>query len=132
MGFCNVRGCSIDKNSDNYSERQDMITFSDLDIIGIAETHLVKLLVHGYVWKGQNRKDIHVNARIGNGGVRFLIKRSLLDKFDIHDIDEYDGIYWIKLTAKRSEFVILVCVYVIFQRLTHVDMLMVLMLWITY
>ncbi len=88
-----------------------MITFTDQDIIGIAETHLInrdKLSVHGYVWKGQNRKD--VNARIGSGEVGFLIKRSVLDQFDIHDIDEYDGIYWIKLSAKRSEFVMLVCV----------------------
>ncbi len=113
MGLCIVRGWSIDKNSENYKVRQDMIKFSDLDITGISQTHLMNkddLSVHGYVRRSQNRKYIHVNARIGCGGVRFLIKRSVLNQFDIHDIDEYDGIYWIKLSAKRSECVMLVCV----------------------
>ena len=40
----------------------------DLDVIGIAESHLKKeeiLLVDGYTWFGQNRESLHVNAKDG-------------------------------------------------------------------
>ncbi len=51
----------------------------------------------------------------------------VLDQFDMHHIDEYDVINWIMLSAKESEFVMLVC------QLINVDMcFMMLMLWINY
>jgi hypothetical protein len=51
-----------------------------LDIIGIAETHLLRnntLSVPGYSWYGGNRTNIHVRSKKGSGGVGVLIKHVL-------------------------------------------------------
>ena len=56
-----MRGWNTDEVRENYNVRKRILT-CDLDIIGIAETHLknkTKLSVPGYVWKGQNMKNRH-------------------------------------------------------------------------
>ena len=55
-----------------------MISYLDLDIIGMAETHLMndKLLeIDGYSWFGNNRKYIHIKAKKGLGGVGMFYKK---------------------------------------------------------
>ena len=62
------------------------VKYLDLDIIGIAETHLTGsdvLKVEEYRWFGSNRQNIHVRARAGSGGVGFLIHNDLCSVFDI-------------------------------------------------
>ena len=66
----------------------------NLDIIGLAETHLRddgnKLEFPGYKWYGHNRSEIHIRARNGFGGVGFLLKQKLLDYcFVQHDQIEH-------------------------------------------
>ena len=64
---------SVNKNSDNYILRSSCLTVADLQIIGLAETHLVgndNIDFDGYHWFGNNRK-LHVNAKVGSGGVGF-------------------------------------------------------------
>ncbi len=77
--------------------RQQILDFCNLDIIGIAETHLrgkAELIIPGYTWKGQNRKAIHVNARIGSGEVGFLLKDHILENVSVIIADDtYEGIY---------------------------------------
>jgi hypothetical protein len=64
------------QNSDNFYVREQCALFLDFDILGIAESHLRNndaIYLSGYSWFGNNRKNIHVNARSGSGGVGFLI-----------------------------------------------------------
>jgi hypothetical protein len=74
---------------------------SDFDILSVVETYLWKrkvINVDGYKWFGNNRKDIHVNARKGSGGVGFLIKNDLLRYYRVKVLDDTEeGILWVKL-----------------------------------
>ena len=52
-------GWAQGRETDNFILRKEILTYLDLDIIGIAETHLMngKLLeIDGYSWFGNNRK----------------------------------------------------------------------------
>ena len=54
-----------------------MITHFDFDLTGIAETHLSGdqvLEIDCNAWFGSNRKNIHIKAKKGSGGVGFLTK----------------------------------------------------------
>ncbi len=86
----------------------------DLDILGLAETHLVGesvLDIDGYRWYGHNRTKLHVRARAGSGGVGFLVKNELHEGYDIGVLDnEYEGILWLKLRNKLDNSAICACV----------------------
>ena len=100
-GFWNVRGWNINTHTDNYNIRSLCVQELNLDIIGIAETHLTNnnvLELDGYKWFGNNRKNIHVRAKTGSGGVGFFIKAELLNYFDVSVLDDTSkGILWLKL-----------------------------------
>ena len=73
-------------NSDGYSIKTECIKALNLDIVGLAETHLINkksITMVGYTWFGQNRTSLHYKARRGSGGIGFLIKNSLFKCFDI-------------------------------------------------
>ena len=89
-GFWNVRGWNTNPNSDNAILRSACIKALNLEIIGIAETHLLDnntISVEGFRWYGQNRTSIHVHARTGSGGVGFSVKESLLEIFNVQILD---------------------------------------------
>ena len=113
MGFWNTRSWSVNKNSDNYNVRQQILNYCDFDLLGVAETHLLGesiLDIPGYTWKGQNRKSIHVNSRKGSGGVGLLIKNTILEYFNVIVCeDSYEGILWIKFSARMCDFTFLMC-----------------------
>ena len=45
------------------------------------------------MWIGHNRKNIHINARKGSGGVGFLINNRLLMLYNIDHVDKsVDGV----------------------------------------
>ena len=59
----------MDIQSDNHKLRSDCLLLNNLDIIGIAETHLHDaqcLYLPVYTWYGQNR------IKKGSGGIDFL------------------------------------------------------------
>lgn len=66
-----------------------------------------------YRWCGQNRKSLHVNARVGSGGVGFLVRDDVINMFDVSILDdEYEGILWLKLQSIENKddcFCICVC-----------------------
>ena len=73
-----MTGWSVNPESDNYNLRLSCIINSELDIVGVAESHLqVSNVVNkeGYSWYGNNHRNIHVNARTGSRGVGVLIKK---------------------------------------------------------
>lgn len=105
-GFWNVRGWHSNQNSDNYYLRSLCVNELGLDILGIAETHLVNdnmIELEGYRWFGNNRKVIHVRARTGSGGVGFLVKNELLNCFEVSILDNSsEGILWLQLKHKHK------------------------------
>ena len=86
----------------------------NLDILGIAETHLTKannIDLDGYTWFGKNRQLLHVNARNGSGGVGFLIKNELFEEFIVDIADSScDSILWLQLKHRESGNCIFACV----------------------
>ena len=76
------------------------IRTADIDIIGLAETHLKgneQIKLDGYRWYVHNRQKIHRKAKSGSGGVGVLIKEKVLKEFEADILDnETDGILWMK------------------------------------
>ncbi|CAC5388251.1 unnamed protein product [Mytilus coruscus] len=94
---------------------RECINELDLHIIGIAETHLINdndICMNNYIWLGNNRKQIHVRAKIGSGGVGILIKKEILKVLKVTiENDSEDGILWVKFTdMKNSSNMFYVCV----------------------
>ena len=96
--------------------RSSCINFADLQIIGLVEIHLTgnnAIILDGYRWFGINLKSLHVNAKVGSGGVGLLVRNDILDSFNVSVLDdEYEGILWLKLQSTESTndcFCICVC-----------------------
>ena len=109
-----MRGWKFDPDSDNFILRSIAVKESNIDILGVAETHLrvgEQIDLEGYSWFGHNRKLIHKNAKTGSGGVGFLIKNEVLNSFNVNVLNDVtEGILWIKLEHKFSDLVLLPCV----------------------
>lgn len=84
------------------------------DILGLAETHLCNddiIDLDDFKWFGNNRKNLHINAPSGSGGVGFLVKNELLDFYNIEVVDRNsEGILWLKFSDKFSDFLFYSCV----------------------
>ena len=104
------------KDSDNCKLRQQVIDYCNLDLIGICETYLrAGESLEGYLkhfrWFGNNRKNVHVNARSGSGGVGLFVKETVLSAFDVNVLDENcEDILWVKLSARNFDCTLLICV----------------------
>lgn len=62
----------MDKSTDNNIIRSSCVINSSLDILGIAETHLLSnniLTLDGYTWFGYNRQIIHKMLEPGQVGL---------------------------------------------------------------
>jgi hypothetical protein len=94
--------------------RQRCLETLDVDMLCIAETHLTGagiLTVDGYTWIGQNRKRIHVRAKVGSGGVGVLVKNELYQQFDVCVLeDKYEGILWLSFKHRLITCNFNVCV----------------------
>ena len=114
FGFWNVRGWHTDHTSDNYQVRHKCIASLGLDIIGIAESHLVGsnvLSLPGFKWFGHNRSVIHPRARCGSGGVGLLVRDYLFNFYNVHVIDHtMEGALWIKFSAVNAAVSFIICV----------------------
>lgn len=108
-----MRGWKNDTNCDNYILRYHCLDSLNLDIIGICETHLKgfnKLSVPGYQWFGQNRTKLHLNAKLGSGGVGFLIRDSIFLDFNVEILNsDVEGILWLSLKHKTDILHLKVC-----------------------
>ena len=109
-----MRGWNANKDTDNYNIRSLCVHELKLHIIGIAETHLTdnnSLYLEGYQWFGNNRKNIHVRAKTGSGGVGFFIKADLLNYFNVSILDDTsEGVLWLKLDHKFENVSLIPCV----------------------
>ncbi|CAC5385800.1 unnamed protein product [Mytilus coruscus] len=75
----------------------------NLHILGIAETHLMgsnSVNVDGYCWYGHNRRNIHIRAKNGSGGVGLLVRNDFDQQFHIEIVDDNtDGIIVTRATT---------------------------------
>ena len=82
------------------------IVHRNLHLLGISETHLIgtaNIQVDGYTWFGNNRKQLHVRARVGSGGVGVLVRNDLFLSYNVTKInDSVDGILWIKFAEIQN------------------------------
>ena len=114
IGFWNVNGwCSANNNNDNSVFRETCTRALDLELICVAETHLFHdqtLDLQHYYFYGHNRNQLHVNARSGSGGVCLLLRKNLLEKFNVFVLDKsYDGILWVSFNDKISDYCFNIC-----------------------
>ena len=97
---------SSNSNSENFKLRQNCLEFLGLDIIGVAETklrHDDKIVLHGYQFFGQNRKNTHVRARSGSGGIGLFVKDSIIQQYDVRILDSsIEGSLWVQLSHRTS------------------------------
>ena len=78
MRFWNINGWSMDTTNDKSVIQTAIILKCDLDIIGIAETHLRDDTIphlDGYTAFTHNCPQQHRRARCGSGGVCILVKK---------------------------------------------------------
>jgi hypothetical protein len=108
-----VRGWSDDELSDSSKIRALCVKHMDIDILGIAESHLVSggvINMAGYTWLGQNRAK-NRKAWTGSGGVGFLIKDNVRKLYNINIKDSNsEGILWIQLKGKSDGKILNLCV----------------------
>ena len=94
--------------------RKECLEALELDIIGIAETHLLKnnyINIEGFKWYGNNRKQIHRRAPKGSGGVGIFVKNTLFEQFNVEVLDsETEGILWISLKHKVTKECLNFCI----------------------
>ena len=94
--------------------REKCIKHCDLDIVGIAETHLRRnesLLIPGYKWIGNNRTSLHVRAKTGSGGVGFLVKESCLTTYNVSILNQTrEDVLWILCSHKFDGTSLCFCV----------------------
>ena len=94
--------------------RQSYLSHLQLDIIGIAESHLIKrgvLEMDDYKWFGQNRQTLHVNAKKRSGGVGCFIKNEIFNDFDVTVLgSSYEGFLWLSLKSKAAQSIFYICV----------------------
>lgn len=103
-GFWNLNGFNCNKDSEKYYLLSTCIKHLNLDILCVAETHLTGnnvIDIEGFSWFGQNRENIHIRAKKGSGGVGIMVKKELLNDFNVEIANsDVEGILWIKFTSK--------------------------------
>lgn len=61
--------------------------------------------INGYEYIGDNRTNIHLNARRGSGSVGTFIRRSFYNLYSIEVLDKYkEGILWVKFSNTVEVF----------------------------
>ena len=104
----------IRKDTDSFMLRKELLNHLDLDIIGIADTHLLNtqvIEIDGYSWFGNNRSNIHIRAKKGSGGVGFLVKNDIMGQYDVViEDDTIEGILWLKFVSNCNKAELHTCV----------------------
>lgn len=106
LGVWNCRRWAL-KDNENARFRKRVLQYSQCDISALTDTFLrgeERLNIQGYVLCGHNRTAFHKNTTRGSVGVDVLVKKSILETFDICVIDsKIEGISGLKFTSKLSK-----------------------------
>lgn len=110
----NVNCFSVDKNSDNFNFRYNVIDHLNPDILGIAESHLKgqeKIEIKGHSRFVSNRCNLHRNSRNGSGVCVIFINNCLNAEFEVSVCnDKVDGILWLKFKHKFDLYESIACI----------------------
>ena len=94
--------------------RQCILEHADVQIIELAETKFREddnFTLPGFTWFGHNRADIHKKARVGSGGVGFLVRNDILCEYDISILDiTKEGMMWLEFIHKTVDISFKTCV----------------------
>ena len=86
--------------------RVNAILAADIQIIGLAETHLKlnrTISIKGFTWYGLNRDVSHKQAKRSSGGIGFLVRDDITAEYEVSTLDAtYEGILWIQLHSKAG------------------------------
>lgn len=115
LGCWNVGGWAL-KDVDNRNFREQVLFYSNCDILCIVETFLKNketLTIPGYTFYSHNRTSIHKRAKRGSGGVGIFIRNELLKLFSVTVLDDkVEDVLWIKLSSNiRSDDIVLCVAY---------------------
>ncbi len=109
-----MNGWPVDSTSDKYVLRAESLLVCDLDIIGIAETHLrddTCPALDGYSVFVHNRTQLHRRAKCGSGGVCLFIKKSVIKSYNVSLLDNtVEDILWVQLVHKVTSLCVSICV----------------------
>ncbi len=109
-----MNGWPVDTNSDKYLIRSESLLACNLDLIGIAETHLrddKSPMLDGYTAFTHNRTHLHRRARSGSGGVCLFIKSQLLQMYSATILDiTAEDVLWVQLKHNSTSYCVNVCV----------------------
>ena len=96
-----MNGWPSDVRTDKYRIRYESFLSCELDIIGIAETHLrgdIVTVLYSYTAYTHNRQHLHRNAKCCSGGVCLFIKNVVLESYDVNILDNnVKDILWLQL-----------------------------------
>ena len=102
------------QDTDSFMLKEELLNHLDLDIIGIAESHLLNtqvIEIVGYSWFGNNRSNIHIRAKTRSGDVGFLVKNDIMGQYDVViEDDTIKGILWLKFVSKCNKAELHTCV----------------------
>ena len=118
MWILEVNGWPSDVTTDKFRIRSESLLSCELDIIGIAETHLrghIVPVLDGYTAYTHNRQYLLRNAKCGSGsatiGVCLFIKNVILESYDVNILDnKVDDILWLQLSHKITSECVNCCV----------------------
>ena len=85
----------------------------NLDIIGICESFLKNnetLSLNGYSWYGNNRNNLHKNARRGSGGVGAFVKNSILEQYSCTIDISMEDVILLKFEHRVSGHKLTLCI----------------------
>ena len=91
-------------NKDSHNFNCTVLTYLNLDIIGVCETFLKNgetLNLNGYHWFGNNRTSLHQNARRGSGGVGAFVKTEILEQYTCATDVSMEDVIWLKFEKKN-------------------------------
>ena len=94
--------------SENKYIRDEIFLKSGSHIISVCETWFRKkedkIVVPGYEYLNHPRKEFHINATRGSGGVGFLISHEIFSRFFVTTIDEEkEDIFGLRLKCKMTD-----------------------------
>ena len=100
-----MRGWKTNEGSSNSYVREKCMSLLNIDILGVAETHLTareELNLKRYLWFGRNRKS-NMKAWTGSGGVGFLVHERLAHLYTITIRDNsHEDILWLHFKDKNT------------------------------
>ena len=100
-------------NKDSHNFNCTVLTYLNLDIIGVCETFLKNgetLNLNGYHWFGNNRTSLHQNARRGSGGVGAFVKTEILEQYMCATDESMEDVIWLKFENRQTGHKFTVCI----------------------